>query len=126
MCKTSCRCCESLQGTIASRRWCHTCSVVGMNVWATFETVLPPLSAALFTAFLVRGYLKKHRKAEENAKLAAEEGSLFSHGAPSLHPQIDESRCIGCAACVAACPECDVLGILGGKATILKQYKCIG
>jgi thioredoxin reductase (NADPH) len=97
-----------------------------MNLWAHLETAMPTILAALFTAYLVRGYLRKHRDAEEKARLAAEESALFSHGARAQHPQIDESRCIGCATCVAVCPEGDVLGMLGGKATIVKAHKCIG
>jgi len=42
------------------------------------------------------------------------------------HPQIDESLCVGCGACVAACPEGDVLGIVYGKAKMLNPLRCVG
>lgn len=46
----------------------------------------------------------------------------------SLHPLIDESRCIGCASCVTACPESkyEVLGIVHGKAELINPTACIG
>ena len=37
----------------------------------------------------------------------------------SLHPAVDMSRCLGCGACVKACPEGDVLGLVRGKAVLL-------
>lgn len=45
---------------------------------------------------------------------------------PSLHPVIDPLRCIGCAACEAACPESGVLGIIKGKARLVGPSHCIG
>lgn len=44
----------------------------------------------------------------------------------SLHPKIDPARCIGSGACVAACPEHDVIGVVGGRATLVNPLACIG
>ena len=44
----------------------------------------------------------------------------------SIHPSIDLGMCIGCGACERACPEGDVLGLLGGKAELLAPTNCIG
>jgi thioredoxin reductase (NADPH) len=45
---------------------------------------------------------------------------------PSLHPVIDTDRCIGSAACVSACPEQKVLGLVEGKARLIEAVSCIG
>ena len=47
----------------------------------------------------------------------------------SLHPVINASTCIGCSACIAACPEMpdhQVLGLIRGKATLIGPTDCIG
>lgn len=44
----------------------------------------------------------------------------------SLHPVIDLDKCIGCEACVLACPEKNVLGVINRKAVLVTPSKCIG
>jgi thioredoxin reductase (NADPH) len=44
----------------------------------------------------------------------------------SLHPLIDPALCLGCAACVRACPEKSILGLIDGKATLIEPTLCVG
>lgn len=47
----------------------------------------------------------------------------------SLHPLIDPTICIGCGACIAACPEQKlhhVLGLIENKAVLVSPTDCIG
>lgn len=44
----------------------------------------------------------------------------------SLHPVIEASKCLGCGACVSACPEGKILGLIKGKAQLINPTKCIG
>ncbi len=90
------------------------------------DTLLTWLIAAAVLGFFVARYWLQHRRREESARVAAERGEIFSGGPRAQHPQIDLNQCIGCGACVGVCPEGDVLGLLGGKATIINGHKCIG
>src|ERR1700739_3438073 len=90
------------------------------------ETISSWLIAALVLLFFVVRYWIGQRKREAATHEAAEHGKLFSDGPKAQHPHIDLEACIGCGTCVDACPEGDVLGLLNGKATIVKGHKCIG
>jgi thioredoxin reductase (NADPH) len=90
------------------------------------DTLFTLAVAGVVTLFFVVFYARKNKKLEEKARIAAEQGKLYSDGPMSQHPQIDLNRCIGCASCTSVCPEGDVLGMIGGKAAIVKGYKCIG
>ncbi len=72
-------------------------------------------------------YLRKQRKNSskilKKVAIAKEEGSFEPI---SLHPYIDLNICIGSAACVADCPEKDILGIVDGKATVINTSNCVG
>lgn len=72
-------------------------------------------------------YSRSRRKSEKRAEsiYAASVTDGLTEPA-SLHPLIDPGRCMGCGACVKACPEGQVLGLIGGKARLVEGANCIG
>ncbi|NKB68297.1 MAG: 4Fe-4S dicluster domain-containing protein [Candidatus Latescibacteria bacterium] len=72
-------------------------------------------------------YIRKVRQRERRnkEKLAAAESAGLNEP-PSLHPKIDPRYCIGCNACVVACPEKDILGLVNGKAALINASRCVG
>ena len=69
----------------------------------------------------------KHRRREAAAIEATRKSGLHPAAGPrAQHPHIDIDWCIGCGSCVTACPEGDVLQVLGGKAALVNGHKCIG
>jgi thioredoxin reductase/NAD-dependent dihydropyrimidine dehydrogenase PreA subunit len=48
------------------------------------------------------------------------------HEPASLHPVIDTDVCIGSLSCIRACPEGDILGVVGGAARLVHAANCIG
>ncbi|MDA3941902.1 MAG: NAD(P)-binding domain-containing protein [Bacteroidetes bacterium] len=44
----------------------------------------------------------------------------------SLHPVINPNKCIQSGACISACPEKDIIGIMNGRATTINASRCIG
>jgi thioredoxin reductase (NADPH) len=76
-----------------------------------------------FTYFYIRKQKRNSKIVEEKIKIAKEDG-LYEP--VSLHPVVDVNSCIQTGACIAACPEHDILGILNGKATTINTSRCIG
>jgi len=73
-----------------------------------------------------RRHVSLERRSVQALKAATEAGMLEP---PTLHPDIDPTRCIGCGSCVVACPEQDahaVLGMIGKKAWLVGPTDCIG
>jgi len=82
---------------------------------------------ALLCIIVVAIYLRKKKResyAVESKIRKAQEDGL--HEPISLHPVVDVTRCIQTGACIAACPEKDILGIRNGKATLINASHCIG
>jgi len=73
--------------------------------------------------FYLRKQKKKSKIVAEKIAIAKQDG-LFEP--VSLHPVIDLGDCIQTGACIVACPEEDILGIINGKATTINASRCIG
>ena len=71
-------------------------------------------------------YIRKQRRTEKESihhlDLSIQSGL---NEPPSLHPVFDLDQCIGCGACVPACPE-GAIGIIEGKGALVAASKCIG
>lgn len=81
------------------------------------------LLIALIIFFYLRRGEAKSKSNEEKIQKAKE---LGFHEPVSLHPVIDPETCIGSGACIAACPEHDILGLVNGKATAINSSRCVG
>lgn len=83
------------------------------------------LYAVVFVV-VVALYVRRHRRIEHahvaQLKESVEAGLVEP---PSLHPVIDNLRCIGSSSCVTACPE-EALGIIRGKAVLVNASACVG
>lgn len=92
--------------------------------------IAPALLFAVYAApmALVGGAWARHharRSAHARARLARNHSAGLAEP-PSLHPVIDPARCIGCAACIRACPEHGVLDLIGRTATLVEPWACVG
>jgi len=92
----------------------------------TENIIIYSFIAILFIS-IVYFYVRKEKKSskivEEKIRIAKEEGL---HEPVSLHPVVDINSCIQTGACITACPEHDILGILNGKATTINASHCVG
>jgi thioredoxin reductase (NADPH) len=72
-------------------------------------------------------YLWKRSSKHRNSRQILEEAVASGLTEPaSLHPVINHVRCLGCASCIKACPENQVLGLIHGKAHLIDPTHCIG
>lgn len=88
---------------------------------------LPKLLAYIIPIVLIWTIYRKvkhnlYLKSAEKLKQVQDSGAEPA----SLHPIIDYNKCLGCATCVTACPEGEILGVVNDKAFLVNPSKCIG
>lgn len=70
---------------------------------------------------------RRDQKHHEESLATLEDMAALGEVVPdTIHPVIDLNRCIGSGACVAACPEKQVIGVVAGQARLLNPLACIG
>lgn len=104
-------------------------ALVAQSLFAFSELKIDPAALAYaLPAFPIwLSYAVRRRAAERKSHMILEDARESGLTEPhTLHPVIDTAKCVGCSACVRACPEGDVLGLLDGKATLIDPTRCIG
>jgi len=80
--------------------------------------------------FVVLWYVRRQKNRHRTSVEIRRDSESAGQTEPaSLHPVIDPGKCIGCAACVAVCPEMpehNILGLIHGKASLISPTDCIG
>lgn len=91
------------------------------------EQVIIYGGVALLCVIIVYYYLRSNKSkstaTQHKVSVARSEG-LYEP--VSLHPYIDLNICIGSAACIKACPEKDILGLIDNKVTVINGSNCVG
>src|ERR1700675_4572047 len=84
----------------------------------------------LILAVAIFWYLRRQQRIHAHHRKVLEESVSSGMTEPaSLHPIIDDAKCLACGACVKACPEQphhEVLGLIDGKAVLIGPTECIG
>lgn len=92
----------------------------------TEEIIIYGLTA-LLSLLVVWLYIRRGRKLSLQTMQKVEEARASGRHEPlSLYPHIDPDRCMGSGACVDACPEKDIIGMVDGRATVINASSCIG
>jgi len=92
-----------------------------MNDAIAWSIYLSPL-AAIMGWYIYRG--RQHEARSITTRDEALKAGLTEPA--SLHPVINQTRCIGCGSCVDACPEGNVLGLIGKRSQLINPSHCIG
>lgn len=77
----------------------------------------------LFVAILFLRSSLKQKKAKKKLRQAVDKNL---HEPLTLHPEINESLCLGCGDCTQVCPEGDILQLINHKAVLITAAKCVG
>lgn len=94
---------------------------------AVIENIAAYFIVILMVVLIMYYYLRASKKESKTVKIKIKKAKeLGFHEPVSLHPVIDPDSCIGSGACVAACPEHDILGIVNGKGTTINASRCVG
>ena len=90
--------------------------------------MIAALAGMVLVAVIASWLLGRGRRKHEAESLATLEdmAGLGEIVPDTIHPVIDVHRCISSGACVRACPEHQVIGLVNGQAKLLNPLACIG
>jgi thioredoxin reductase/NAD-dependent dihydropyrimidine dehydrogenase PreA subunit len=89
------------------------------------QSTLIIYAATLLLIWLGYGwYQRRHHQTSSQKQTDSIKSGLTEPA--SLHPIIDPNLCLGCGACIQACPEGKILGLIHGKAELVNPTSCIG
>ncbi|HYC90036.1 MAG TPA: NAD(P)-binding domain-containing protein [Thermoanaerobaculia bacterium] len=84
-------------------------------------------AAVAVSAGVLVPYARSFRRRVVHDRERKSEAAALGIDKPAAqYPFVDPVHCIGCGACVRACPEGDVLGIVGGTAVVVNGLRCVG
>lgn len=91
------------------------------------ENAISYLIILLMAGFILFYYLQKKKKKTISTYKKIEKAKELGLFEPvSLHPVVDTETCIGSGACIAACPETDILGLVEGHVRVINASRCVG
>src|SRR5205085_11923091 len=91
--------------------------------WILLVAIVLALGVALGAALLRRVELGRMESRLVERERAVRLGSAK---AQLEHPIVDLTLCVGCGACVRACPEDGVLDLVHGQAMVVNGARCTG
>ncbi|MEE8104280.1 MAG: NAD(P)-binding domain-containing protein [Planctomycetota bacterium] len=91
--------------------------------WTLLIVLAAGLGVALAAAVARDHQLRRMRETLGEREEATRSGR---NKAQLQHPVVDLTRCLGCATCIAVCPEDEVLELVHGQAVVLNPSRCVG
>lgn len=88
--------------------------------WTALLALLLATGMLLVATFVRRQSLLRMQQAVRTREGTREDRPQLQH------PFVDLSRCLGCGACVRACPEEGVLDLVHGQAMVVRGARCVG
>jgi thioredoxin reductase (NADPH) len=90
-----------------------------------FNPLLLAYALPLVAIWIIWGTVSRRRTIRSLAIMEEAKAAGLTEPA-SLHPVIDPALCLGCGACVKACPEKSILGLIDGKVKLIEPTHCVG
>ena len=91
------------------------------------DTLIIVVLGILLFAATVLPYVRRLRRMEDNNRQRLERSEAAGlNEPPTLHPVVDPAVCLCSGACVKACPEGDILGLIKNRPTLLHASRCVG